>query len=79
MDKEATARVLHYLEKNSDRRKNGDLSGDRYLDSIGMDSLDKLELALNLEDEFDISISDEEFAKLDTVQHLLDLVEELRR
>ena len=43
-------------------------------DDLAIDSLSAVELALELESEFDIRIEDEELANLVTVQDILDLV-----
>lgn len=44
-------------------------------DDLSIDSLSAVELALELESEFDIRIEDEELAKLETVQDILNLVQ----
>lgn len=44
-------------------------------DDLGIDSLAAVELALELETEFDIRIEDEELAKLETVQDIMNLIE----
>lgn len=44
-------------------------------DDLGIDSLSAVELALELESEFDITIEDEELAKLKTVQDIIDIIE----
>lgn len=41
---------------------------------LGADSIDTLELAMEMEEEFGIEISDEELAKVKTIQDALDLV-----
>ena len=48
------------------------------IDDLGADSLDVVELIMSIEDEFGISISDEEAANLTTVQRIVDLVEKLQ-
>lgn len=45
------------------------------LDSLGVDSLDRVEIVMDLEDEFNIEVSDEEMASLVTVADLIILVE----
>ena len=44
-------------------------------DDLGIDSLAAVELALELETEFDVRIEDEELAKLETVQDIIDIIE----
>ena len=43
-------------------------------DDLGIDSLAAVELALELETAFDVTIEDEELAKLVTVQDIIDVV-----
>ena len=48
------------------------------IDDLGADSLDVVELIMSIEDEFGVSISDEEAANLITVQKIVDFVEKLQ-
>lgn len=48
----------------------------RFVEDLGLDSLDVVELVMAVEDEFNIEISDEEAEKLLTVQQVVDLVAE---
>lgn len=50
----------------------------RLEEDLEIDSLGAVELALELENAFDIEIGDEELAGLKTVQDVLDLVERLK-
>lgn len=43
-----------------------------FVDDLGADSLDAVELVMALEDEFGMEIPDEEAEKLTTVQHVID-------
>ena len=43
-----------------------------FVDDLGADSLDQVELVMALEDEFDIEIPDEEAEKITTVQKAID-------
>ncbi|MBR3294391.1 MAG: acyl carrier protein [Oscillospiraceae bacterium] len=48
------------------------------IDDLGADSLDVVELVMNIEDEFGVSISDEEAANLVTVQRIVEFLEKLQ-
>jgi acyl carrier protein len=45
-----------------------------FVDDLGADSLDTVELVMALEEEFDIEIPDEEAEKITTVQSAIDYV-----
>ena len=46
-----------------------------FVDDLGADSLDTVELVMEFEDEFDISIPDEDAEKIQTVGQAIDYVE----
>ena len=45
-----------------------------FIDDLGADSLDTVELVMALEEEFDIEISDEEAESISTVQTAIDYI-----
>ncbi|MDB9535623.1 acyl carrier protein [Dolichospermum planctonicum CS-1226] len=45
-----------------------------FIDDLGADSLDTVELVMALEEEFDIEIPDEEAEKITTVQAVVDYI-----
>ena len=47
-----------------------------FMDDLGADSLDTVELVMALEEEFDIEISDEDAEKIQTVQNAIDYIGE---
>ncbi len=47
-----------------------------FMDDLGADSLDTVELVMALEEEFDIEISDEDAEKVRTVQVAIDYISE---
>ena len=47
-----------------------------FMDDLGADSLDTVELVMALEEEFDIEISDENAEKIQTVQDAIDYLTE---
>jgi len=46
-----------------------------FVDDLGADSLDVVELVMALEEEFGLEISDEDAEKLSTVQHAVSYIE----
>ena len=46
----------------------------KLINDLGMDSLDRIELMVEMEREFDISLTDEEIEIIETVQQCFDLV-----
>jgi len=49
-------------------------NGSSFLDDLGADSLDMVELVMALEDEFETEIPDEEAEKIATVQQAIDYI-----
>jgi len=49
----------------------------KFIDDLGADSLDVVELIMTLEDEFDIEITDEEAEKIMTVGNAIDFMKSL--
>ena len=47
-----------------------------FMDDLGADSLDTVELVMALEEEYDIEISDENAEKIQTVQDAIDYITE---
>jgi len=48
--------------------------GASFIDDLGADSLDQVELVMALEEEFDIEIPDEDAEKIVTVQNAVDYI-----
>ncbi len=49
----------------------------KFIDDLGADSLDVVELIMTLEDEFDIEITDEEAEKIVTVRNAVEFMKSL--
>lgn len=47
-----------------------------FVDDLGADSLDTVELVMALEEEFGVEIQDDEAEKITTVQHAVDYINE---
>jgi len=54
------------------------VSGASFVDDLGADSLDLVELIMAMEEEFDVEIPDEEAEKITTVQDAIDFVNKLQ-
>ncbi len=56
--------------------KEDEVSNDAsFVDDLGADSLDTVELVMALEEEFEIEIQDEEAEKITTIQQAIDFIE----
>ena len=62
--------VIEQLGVKEDEVKN-DAS---FVDDLGADSLDTVELVMALEEEFDVEIKDEEAEKITTIQEAIDFI-----
>ncbi len=45
-----------------------------FINDLGADSLDLMELIMTMEEQFDVSISDEELQKIRTIQNVIDFL-----
>lgn len=52
--------------------------GASFVDDLGADSLDLVELIMAMEEEFDVEIPDEEAEKITTVQNAIDYVAKIQ-
>lgn len=52
--------------------------GASFVDDLGADSLDLVELIMAMEEEFDVEIPDEEAEKITTVQNAIDFVAKIQ-
>ena len=52
-----------------------EITPDSTFESLGIDSLDIVELIMDLEEEFDLQIPDEDLPKVSTVQDIVDYIE----
>jgi acyl carrier protein len=55
------------------------IGADATLDTLGMDSLDRVEVVMKIEEEFDVEINDEEADKLCSLTELANYVDSLKK
>ena len=67
--KESVSRILESKVNVSNVKETDSLS------TLGLDSLDLVEIMLQIEDEFHIEFSSDEIVNLSTVQDVLDIIE----
>jgi acyl carrier protein len=68
-------RVIEIVCENLGVSKEQVTRSTRFIDDIGADSLDIVELIMELEEDFDITIPDEEAEKIKTVGEAIDYIE----
>lgn len=56
-----------------------DIHEDSTIESLGADSLDRVEIIMTLEEQFSIEINDEDAEKLSTIRQAVDYVHGLRK
>ncbi|HHD63512.1 MAG TPA: acyl carrier protein [Desulfobulbaceae bacterium] len=55
------------------------IPGASFVDDLGADSLDLVELIMAMEEEFDVEIPDEDAEKIATVQDAVDYVDKIKK
>jgi acyl carrier protein len=70
---ELTSKILSIISQDAARGK-AVRPNDRIVEDLGVDSLDKLMIVHDLEDEFNITVGDEELRGVRIVQDIIDAV-----
>jgi acyl carrier protein len=68
-------RVIEIVSENLGVSKESIARQTRFIEDIGADSLDIVELVMELEEEFEITIPDEQAEKIKTVGEAIDYIE----
>lgn len=71
---EIEQRLIDIIVDQLGVKKEEVVSAASFVDDLGADSLDTVELVMALEEEFDVEIPDDEAAKIRTVQQALDYI-----
>jgi acyl carrier protein len=67
-------RIKKIITEKLDVKEENILNNSSFVDDLGADSLDTVELIMALEEEFDIEISDEEAEKINTIQQSIEYI-----
>jgi len=71
---EVTQKVIKVIAEQLEKNE-GEIKGEAsFLNDLGADSLDVVEMIMTLEDEFGTEISDDEAEKIQTVQEAIDYI-----
>ncbi len=76
MDNIADKVVEIIVENGRDLKPEDVTMESRFVEDLGMDSLDIVELNMELETELGVTISDEVYENMQTVQHVVDFITE---
>lgn len=71
---EFTSKILSIISQNADCGKTVQ-PADRIVEDLGIDSLDKLMIIHDLEDELEITVEDDDLKGIRTVQDIIDIIE----
>lgn len=69
---DVTAKLREIVKK---KLKNKEIRPEDSLKSLGLDSLDKADIMIRIEDEFNIEFTEDEMSSIDTVAKLIDTIE----
>ena len=71
-----TERIIEIVAEKMDKPKEEITPEKSFINDLGADSLDTVELMMDIEDEFDLSIPEEEAQKITTIGDAIKYVEE---
>lgn len=69
---DVTAKLKEIVKK---KLKNKEIRPEDSLKSLGLDSLDKADIMIRIEDEFNIEFTEDEMSSIDTIAKLIDTIE----
>jgi acyl carrier protein len=68
------SKVVSIISEQLSLREDDIKAESRFVDDLGADSLDIVELIMEMEEEFDVEIPDEDIEKMVTVQNVFDYI-----
>lgn len=75
---DVTGKMIEIIAEQLSVEKDKVVPGASFVDDLGADSLDLVELIMAMEEEFEVEIPDEQAEKITTVQHAIDFVNKLK-
>lgn len=73
---EIAERIIELVAEKMDKPKEEIAEEKSFVNDLGADSLDIVELIMDIEDEFDLSVPEEEAQKIQTIGNAIDYVVE---
>ena len=73
---EIAERIIEIVAEKMDKPKDEISEAKSFINDLGADSLDTVELMMDIEDEFDLSIPEEEAQKIQTIADAINYVAE---
>lgn len=74
MERCANEDIVRFLMESEAIGESDEIAFDMPLKQLGVDSLDKFNLFLLVEEKFSVTVPDEDFAALDTIQAITDYI-----
>lgn len=78
-DRNDTAAKIIAIIADQLTMKKEDITEESSMESLGADSLDRVEIVMKIEEKFDLEINDDDADKLSTVAQAIDYVNSLRK
>ena len=75
----AESKMIDIIVEQLSVDKDKVVPGASFIDDLGADSLDLVELIMAMEEEFDVEIPDEDAEKITTVQNAIDYIDNLKK
>ena len=72
-------KIINLISEKLGKDKNLINRDSRLVEDLGADSLDFVELIMAFEDEFGISLPDEDVSKLKTIGNIVDYIENMKK
>ncbi len=72
-------KIISLIAEKLGKKKNQITMQTNLVDDLGADSLDVVELIMTFEDEFGITLPDEDVSKMKTIQDIVDYIKKIKK